>query len=59
VKGAGAFDIGRFVESCFEALNTARPVEAIRELLAATVSKPEGLIRGLPDPLLPDARLFR
>jgi hypothetical protein len=27
------FDIGRFVEGCFESLGTDRPVDAIRELL--------------------------
>jgi predicted metal-dependent enzyme (double-stranded beta helix superfamily) len=46
-----SFELGRFVEGCFQALDTARPVEAVRELLTAAVSKPTRLISGLPDPL--------
>lgn len=53
-----AFDIGRFVESCFQALETERPVERIRELLNVTVSKPVTLIEGLPDPLGQELVLF-
>lgn len=54
-----AFDIGRFVERCFQALDTERPVETIRDLLNVTVSKPETLIEGLPDPLGQELVLFR
>lgn len=54
-----AFDIGRFVEGCFAALEGERPVEAIRELLRVTVSKPDTLIEGLPDPLGQELVLFR
>jgi predicted metal-dependent enzyme (double-stranded beta helix superfamily) len=53
------FDIGRFVESCFQALENERPVETIRDLLTVTVSKPENLIEGLPDPLGQELVLFR
>ena len=54
-----AFDIGRFVESCFAALDTDRPVDTIRDLLNLTVSKPSSLIEGLPDPLGQELVLFR
>lgn len=54
-----SFDIGRFVESCFQALETERPVDAIKELLAVTVSKPDILIEGLPDPLGQELVLLR
>jgi predicted metal-dependent enzyme (double-stranded beta helix superfamily) len=54
-----SFDIGRFVESCFQALDAERPVETIRDLLNVTVSRPETLIEGLPDPLGQELVLFR
>jgi predicted metal-dependent enzyme (double-stranded beta helix superfamily) len=54
-----AFDIGRFVESCFDALQTDRPVEAIKELLTVTVSKPDRLIEGLPDAMGQELVLLR
>ncbi len=54
-----AFEIGRFVESCFAALDTDRPVDTIRDLLNLTVSKPSSLIEGLPDPLGQELVLFR
>jgi predicted metal-dependent enzyme (double-stranded beta helix superfamily) len=61
--GRAAFQIGRFVERCFEALRSDRAVDAIRDLLKETVRRPDTLIEGLPDPLgqelvlLRDARL--
>ena len=54
-----AFDIGRFVESCFAALDAEHPIESISELLKLTVSKPDTLIDGLPDPLGQELVLFR
>lgn len=57
--GRVAFDIARFVEGCFEALEAERPVEAIRDLLTVTVSEPSNLIEGLPDPLGQELVLFR
>jgi predicted metal-dependent enzyme (double-stranded beta helix superfamily) len=53
------FDLARFVESCFEALEADVPVEAIRHLLTVTVSEPNRLIEGLPDPLGQELVLFR
>jgi predicted metal-dependent enzyme (double-stranded beta helix superfamily) len=53
------FEIGRFVEGCFEALGTDEPVNAIRELLAVTVSTPDNLIEGLPDALGQELVLLR
>jgi predicted metal-dependent enzyme (double-stranded beta helix superfamily) len=57
--GTSTFDIGRFVELCFEALQTDDPVEVISELLTVTVSKPDNLIDGLPDALGQELVLFR
>jgi predicted metal-dependent enzyme (double-stranded beta helix superfamily) len=57
--GARAFDIGRFIESCFEALKADRPGDAVRELLNVTVSRPDTLIEGLPDPLGQELVLLR
>ena len=57
--GRVAFDIARFVEACFEALEAEHPVEAIRDLLTVTVSEPNNLIEGLPDPLGQELVLFR
>lgn len=54
-----AFDIARFVEGCFEALEAERPAEAVRDLLTVTVSEPNNLIEGLPDPLGQELVLFR
>jgi predicted metal-dependent enzyme (double-stranded beta helix superfamily) len=54
-----AFDIARFVEGCFEALEADRPAEAVRDLLTVTVSEPNDLIEGLPDPLGQELVLFR
>jgi predicted metal-dependent enzyme (double-stranded beta helix superfamily) len=54
-----AFDIARFVEGCFEALEAEHPAEAIRDLLTVTVSEPNNLIDGLPDPLGQELVLFR
>lgn len=59
VMSAPRFDIGRFVEGCFQALDTGRPLEAIRELLIVTVSRPNLLIEGLPDPLGQELVLLR
>src|SRR3981081_2218569 len=53
------FEIGRFVEGCFEALGTDEPVNAIRELLAVTVSTPDNLIEGCPDALGQELVLLR
>jgi predicted metal-dependent enzyme (double-stranded beta helix superfamily) len=53
------FDIGRFVEACFEALEADRAVDAIRDLLRTTVSRPDDLIEGLPDPLGQELVLLR
>ena len=53
------FDIGRFVEHCFEALDGDNPVDAIRELLDVAVSRPDTLIDGLPDPLGQELVLLR
>ena len=57
--GRAVFDLARFVEGCFEALEADRPVEAIRDLLTVTVSEPINLIEGLPDPLGQELVLFR
>ncbi len=57
--GQAAFDIGRFVEGCFGALKAERPVDAVRDLLRVTVSKPDTLILGLPDPLGQELVLLR
>jgi predicted metal-dependent enzyme (double-stranded beta helix superfamily) len=57
--GRVVFDLARFVEGCFEALEADRSVEAIRDLLTVTVSKPNNLIEGLPDPLGQELVLFR
>lgn len=57
--GTTSFDLGRFVEGCFEALEADRPVEVIRELLRVTVSKPDSLVEGLPDPLGQELVLLR
>jgi predicted metal-dependent enzyme (double-stranded beta helix superfamily) len=54
-----SFDIGRFVESCFESLEMDQPMDAIKELLAVTVSKPDNLIEGLPDALGQELVLLR
>ncbi len=54
-----AFDIARFVETCFAALEADKPVEAIKDLLVVTVDKPDTLIEGLPDPLGQELVLFR
>jgi predicted metal-dependent enzyme (double-stranded beta helix superfamily) len=57
--GTSTFDIGRFVKSCFEALETDSPVEIISDLLTVTVSDPDHLIAGLPDALGQELVLFR
>ena len=57
--GTSTFDIGRFVDRCFEALDTDSPVEVISELLTVTVSKPDNLIEGLPDAMGQELVLFR
>src|SRR5438445_1587660 len=54
-----AVDIGRFVETCFAALEADKPVEAIKDLLVVTVGQPDALIEGLPDPLGQELVLFR
>jgi len=54
-----SFDIGRFVENCFEAVDGDRAVDAIRELLDVAVSQPDTLIDGLPDPLGQELVLLR
>jgi predicted metal-dependent enzyme (double-stranded beta helix superfamily) len=57
--GTSTFDIGRFIKSCFEALETNSPVEIISDLLTVTVSEPDRLIDGLPDALGQELVLFR
>jgi hypothetical protein len=42
--------MGRFVEGCFDALETDRPVDAITELLTATVEKSDSLIKACQTP---------
>ena len=57
--GTSTFDIGRFVERCFQALVTDSPVEVISDLLTETVGKPDNLIEGLPDAMGQELVLFR
>jgi predicted metal-dependent enzyme (double-stranded beta helix superfamily) len=57
--GTATFDIGRFVERCFQALDTDSPVEVISDLLTETVGKPDNLIEGLPDAMGQELVLFR
>ncbi len=54
-----AFEIGRFVEECFAALDADEPADAIKDLLHQVVSTPDRLIDGLPDPLGQELVLFR
>lgn len=44
------FDVDRFVEDCYGALNEAQPDRAARELVAAAVSDPQALMHALGEP---------
>jgi hypothetical protein len=54
-----AFEIGRFVEECFAAVDADEPADTIKDLLHQVVSTPDRLIDGLPDPLGQELVLFR
>jgi len=51
-----SFDPGRFIEDCRARLSAADPIEAVQQLMAATLANPSEVVAAL-DHVLPEAQL--